>query len=80
LSLNFTQPTTIAQAATAQGLHTTQNQVKRLRLAHGWRWWHRGERNHLLVPSRFDVVGTLVDNYLPNPQSPGARPFEGCRD
>jgi len=33
----------IAQAITTQGLHTTQNQVKRLRLAHGWRRRHRGD-------------------------------------
>jgi hypothetical protein len=33
----------IAQAITAQGLHTTERQVKRLRLTHGWRWRHRGD-------------------------------------
>ena len=33
----------IAQAITAQGLHTTQNQVKGPRLAHGWRRRYRGD-------------------------------------
>jgi len=33
----------IAQAINAQGLHTTERQVKWLRLAHGWRWRRRGD-------------------------------------
>lgn len=33
----------IAEAITAQGLHTTERQVKRLRLANGWRHRHRGD-------------------------------------
>lgn len=48
---------TIAQKITSQGIPTTQNQVKDIRLAHGWR--RRANDNEQLAQNRAETFALV---------------------